>query len=185
MADPAPVTIAPTRNMTSATGGIIVADAVMLEDHDDELVMTDHPVEQGAVITDHAYKMPAVLVLLYGWSNSSDQPSAQNNPTFLKGLYEKLLALQFNRVLVTVLTGKREYRNMLLRRVKTLSDKDNENSMTVRVECREVIMAQTTVVLLTDTTVQAFPQKTASPLARGDVSTSPATNWNQQKSLSP
>lgn len=48
----------------------IIAQATVEEVHDDELEITDHPIEQGASITDHAYKRPSEVVVRCGWSNS-------------------------------------------------------------------------------------------------------------------
>jgi hypothetical protein len=48
----------------------IIAQATVEEHHNDELEITDHPVEQGAMISDHAYKRPAEVTLRLGWSNS-------------------------------------------------------------------------------------------------------------------
>ena len=50
--------------------GYIAAQAVIEERHIDELEITDHPVQQGAMITDHAFKRPAEVTLHLGWSNS-------------------------------------------------------------------------------------------------------------------
>ena len=48
----------------------ITAQATIEEMHADELVITSHPIEQNAPITDHAYKMPSELVIRMAWSNS-------------------------------------------------------------------------------------------------------------------
>lgn len=48
----------------------IIAQAVIEELHIDQLEVVTHPVEQGAAITDHAFKRPAEVVLKMGWSNS-------------------------------------------------------------------------------------------------------------------
>ena len=48
----------------------IIAQVVLEEHHHDELEITDHPIEQGAAITDHAFKRPAEVTLHLGWSNS-------------------------------------------------------------------------------------------------------------------
>lgn len=48
----------------------IIAQAVIEEQHHDELEITEHPIEQGAAISDHAYKRPAHVILHLGWSNS-------------------------------------------------------------------------------------------------------------------
>lgn len=56
--------------------GSIVANVTIDERHEDRLVITQHPVEQGAQISDHAYKMPASVVLRVAWSNSVPPPPA-------------------------------------------------------------------------------------------------------------
>ena len=48
----------------------IKAQATVRELHNDELEVTEHPVEVGAMISDHAFKRPAELVLEIAWSNS-------------------------------------------------------------------------------------------------------------------
>lgn len=48
----------------------IIAQAVIEERHSDVLEITEHPVEQGAAIADHAFKRPAEVTLTLGWSNS-------------------------------------------------------------------------------------------------------------------
>lgn len=59
----------PSRGFVTKSG-TIVAQAVIEESHHDELVITEHPVEQGAPIADHAYKRPAEVVIRCAWSNS-------------------------------------------------------------------------------------------------------------------
>ena len=58
----------------------IVAQATIEEHHMDELEITDHPVEQGAMITDHAFKRPAEVTLKLGWSNSPTTRGSLINP---------------------------------------------------------------------------------------------------------
>jgi hypothetical protein len=48
----------------------IVLNVVIREVHDDELTITDHPVGNGAPITDHAFKNPESVMLEFGWSNN-------------------------------------------------------------------------------------------------------------------
>lgn len=48
----------------------IVAQITLEEHHTDEMQITDHPVEKGAIISDHAYKLPAEVRITCGWSNS-------------------------------------------------------------------------------------------------------------------
>lgn len=48
----------------------IIAQATIEEMHNDELEITEHPIEEGAVISDHAYMRPAEVVIRCAWSNS-------------------------------------------------------------------------------------------------------------------
>src|SRR5262245_24664411 len=98
----------PHRNI----GGIVM-NITIEEEGTDELEITEHPVEQGASISDHAYKRPAYLRVRAASSNSSRQ--AAGNPNYAQDVYNKLLALQSNGQVFTVVTGKRTYNNMLMR----------------------------------------------------------------------
>jgi hypothetical protein len=60
-------------NLTLPDGSLlpsIAAQATIEEKHLDEMEITEHPVEQGAAITDHMYKLPARVSLQLGWSDS-------------------------------------------------------------------------------------------------------------------
>ena len=48
----------------------IVAQGTFEERTSDELEVTDHPVEIGAEVSDHAFKLPTQVVLHLGWSDS-------------------------------------------------------------------------------------------------------------------
>lgn len=67
------IMIKPTRGLFPAGGNQspIIAQATVEEIHTDELEITDHPVEQGAMITDHAFKRPSQVVIHCAWSDSS------------------------------------------------------------------------------------------------------------------
>lgn len=43
---------------------------VIEENHRDEIVITDHPVESGSRVSDHFYKLPAEVTIRCAWSNS-------------------------------------------------------------------------------------------------------------------
>lgn len=159
----------------------LIADAVVEEAHDDQTVITDHPVEQGSVISDHAYKMPAKLDLTYGYSAGGSQNQSQGNAdpmAFLKSIYQQFLGLQLARVLCTVYTGKRLYENMLIQAIGTTSDKENENILMLRVRFQEIILATTQSVTIPSQAVQAMPQNTASPVNVGTVSLQSAPQFS-------
>jgi hypothetical protein len=48
----------------------ITPQVTIEELHRDELVITNHPVERGAAISDHAFKQPVEVIIRAAWSNS-------------------------------------------------------------------------------------------------------------------
>ena len=159
------------------TGNPIIADAVIDEEHEDVTTMTDQPVEAGATITDHAYDEPSELGLTYAWSMGSPQ-NTQQDPSFLKDLYQQFLALKANRTLLTVYTGKRQYTSMLIARIQITTDVENENSITIRLGLRQIIIATTSVTQGAPASQMTNPDNTAPTIDQGQQSLQPAPNFN-------
>lgn len=151
------------RRSINSTLGTFSLYVTIEERHHDELVITDHPVEQGAAISDHAYKKPSELTMTIGWSNSSlSSIGTLQFGNYSRSTYQDLLALQKQRVPFDVSTGKRKYTNMLIQSLDTTTDAKTENSLIVTLHCREVIIVQTTTTQLQPAQNMASPQKTAS-----------------------
>ena len=128
--------IAPRRRM-----GPLVMHCVMEEGHTDDLEITEHPVEMGASINDHAFKRPATLTLRGGWSNSSQL--AGGNENYVREMYAALLELQEAREPFDVVTGKRAYKNMLLQSVSMTTDETTEHALVVSCELKQVNIVET------------------------------------------
>ena len=146
--------------------GTILPDVVVSEKHQDELEMTDHPVEAGATITDHAFKLPAVVVIQCGFGASGPStvdPFALHEAVNLSDIYDQLLQLQDPPTLVNVVTGKRLYKNMLIKSIAVQTDVDTENVLMVTVTCRQVIIATTqNITVPAPASDQTEPQTTQS-----------------------
>ncbi len=153
-------------SVVRSIGGIVAACTIE-EDHDDELELTDHPVELGASVTDHAFMRPVGVRITIGWGAGQIQPLSQ--------IYAKLLALQASAVPFDIVTGKRKYRNMLITSLGTQTDSDTENTLRVVLSCREIIIVQTLVTTMPPAANQANPQNTAAPQNSGTVQTTPAS----------
>ncbi len=112
--------------------GEITVQVVTTENANDVLTITKQPVQQGASITDHAFKEPTAF---------SMQILFQDNPfTTLSKLYQELLDLQESRVPFDVITPKRIYRNMLIASLSQTTDKNTENCLAVSITFQEVIL---------------------------------------------
>lgn len=151
----------PKRSINSSLGSFHLYVTIE-ERHHDELVITDHPVEQGAAISDHAYKKPSELTLTIGWTNSSLAAiGTLNFGGYSSAAYKQLLLLQKMREPFSISTGKRKYQNMLIQSLDTTTDARTENSFITTLHCREVIIVQTTTTQLQPAQNMASPQKTA------------------------
>lgn len=148
-----------------------VADVTVEEQHLDELVITEHPVQQGAAITDHAFKKPASVVIRCGWSNSSFQ--ALGNPNYVREVYDDFLELQASREPFDIITGKRLYTSMLIATLACTTDEKTENALLLTVSCRQIIVANTQVVTVPPAAVQKSPEVTSGTQNRGSISVAP------------
>lgn len=144
--------------------GDLYPDVVVEESHEDGLQITEHPIEQGAAVSDHAYGKPSVVTIRGGVSDSGG--AFPFNPFETSGerrsveFYEKLLALQDSREPFDIVTGRRVYKNMLLDSLTTVTDRDTEHVLAFTAVCKEVIIVATQVASLPPRSRQAMPGKT-------------------------
>jgi len=64
------ITVIPRGQFAPANSEAIDIQATIEEVMTDLVTVTDHPVESGAIISDHAFWQPAQLIMRCGWSNS-------------------------------------------------------------------------------------------------------------------
>lgn len=152
------------------------AQIVENERHHDSVVITSHPVQMGAEVSDHAYKLPAEVTLRYGWSNSPAQSLASStlgiggslvggrtgtaiglgqaaasgfgigDSSQVNEVYSFLLGLHSAKILFDLYTGKRLYTNMLIQDLDTETDYTSENSILVTIHCKQIIIARTQII---------------------------------------
>ncbi|GLQ96480.1 phage baseplate protein [Dyella mobilis] len=152
---------------TSRSIGTIIPQCTVEERVVDELEITDHPIEQGADITDHAFKRPSIVTARYGWSNSGSIFNLTTGGIVSSDpvdIYNQLLALQASRQPFTLQTGKLSYDNVLIKTIEQLTDMKTENALSVTITFKQII-----IVSLQATTLQAANQ--ANP-----AQTAPVTN---------
>lgn len=135
--------------------GAIVPSVVISERHSDVLEITEHPVEKGAPINDHAFKRPAEVTMELGFAGGGslldladttrmfDMNTGLSMGTTPRDIYQQLIELQNNRQPFDVTTGKRHYKNMLLRSLDVTTDNHSENVLMCVLTLREVIISQT------------------------------------------
>lgn len=163
--------------------GPFSAQITIEELHTDELAITEHPVEQGAAITDHAYKRPAELLVRMAWSNSGLQGlvstlegiasliTGDNSGDFnyMQTVYNQLLLLQESRIPLDITTGKRKYSNMLIKSLSAPTNDRTEHSLFITAICKQIIIVQTVATTLPDPSVMANPDQNAPVIPTGTL----------------
>lgn len=162
---------------------MIIPSVVVSEKHSDTLEITEHPVEVGAAIADHAYKKPSEVVMEVGFAGGGALLDFASNltATGLLGLspqetYQEILDLQASRIPFDVVTGKRLYSSMLIRALEVTTDKTTENVLSVVLTLREVLISQTQQISVADKTDMKDGVSTSAVLNTGTKTTKPPDN---------
>ncbi len=131
-------------------------DAIIREEHTSTIRKTEHPVQTGANITDHAYNLPAQLVMEIGMSDVMDSlvpGQYSDGPTKSISAYQTLLKLQHARLPLEVLTRLNYYQNMLIEEINAPDDYKTQFGLRCIIRFGEIF-----VVEVAKTTVSARPQ---------------------------
>jgi len=142
--------------------GTLVPDVVIEEVYDDQLQVTEHPVEDGAAVSDHAFLRAKTVDMKIGFA---DYKQKQIGSSIRE--YEFLLAIQARRDPMDITTGKRIYRNMLPIGITVTNDQRTKWAVIATVRLREVRISTARSVNTATNTAQR-------------QSTAPATNIGQQ-----
>jgi hypothetical protein len=142
----------------------IIPHVVVEEVYEDSLEITQHPVERGATITDHAYKRPYQVEMKIGFSDATSKSAFGSTIQ-----YENLLALQESRQPFTLFTGKRVYNNMLIASIGVVSDQRTEFAVMANIRLQQIRIAGVETFNLNNTnqTTPAQPQNTDPPKTTG------------------
>ncbi|CAQ83663.1 MULTISPECIES: phage baseplate protein [Photorhabdus] len=135
--------------------GAIVPSVIISETHTDTSNITDHPVQQGVTISDHIYDSPSEVRMELGFSGGGslldimdttkvfDISTGLSLGTSPRAVYQQLLDLRASHKPFDVVTGKRLYKNMLIKDMTVTTDKTSENVLSVILNLREIIIVET------------------------------------------
>ena len=137
----------PKRAIGSFTATVTIEESAI-----DELEVTQHPVQQGAEITDHAFKKPTEVTVTILQAENEDEPLAE--------IYARVLELQEKREPLDVVTGKRAYKNMLIRSLRQTTDAHTEHALSLTFTLQEIIITALEVVTVPARSKQKDPGKT-------------------------
>lgn len=152
--------------------GGIIPDVVIEEIHTDDMEVTQHPVQQGAAISDHAYKKPMMLKMSVMFGKSD-----------INITYQKLLELQNLSQPVDVVTGKRAYKNMILKSLSVTTNKDTNSILKVEAELVEVIIVSVTVTNVPARSKQKNAGKTGATEKAGSKQAAPVKEEKKKSAL--
>lgn len=157
------------------------------EVYNDELQITEHPVEQGAAITDHAYKRQPDVIMKCGWSNADyaalvsspvvdfDELGSTTQSEYIDAVYSQLLKLQESRVRFDAVTSRRKYSNVLLQGLRVVHDAKTSGALMLTATLRQIRIVQTKATRLPPRDDQADPSRTAETQNTGSKQAVPAT----------
>ena len=150
--------------------GGLIPDVTVDEVPRDDLVITDHPVERGAAITDHAFKLPTRIDMRLGWSNASAGAEG-----YVEAVYEEMLRLQGVREPFDIYTPRRFYPSMLVQSITAPRDERTNAILFLSVVFRQIIIAYTRQAasgasgISPDAAQQAMPETTGGIVEQGSL----------------
>lgn len=133
----------------SSTPTTYFFDAILRVEHDQELKFTEHPVQSGASIVDHAYLMPARVTLEIGMS---DVMAAFSSGLFTSdksksiSAYKTLKQLQSLRIPLTLNTRLDTYKNLLIANIRAIDDNRTSHGLRALVVFSQIRVASVAVV---------------------------------------
>lgn len=117
--------------ISRSIGGVFV-DVVVSESHESEIEIPKHPVEKGAKVSDHAWRLGYKVTL----ESVVDGPRAV-------AAYQQLLDVQAKLEPFTLVTGLRVCENMMLVRLNPERDKEHGRVLKFTADLEEVRIVNT------------------------------------------
>lgn len=137
-----------------------IFDAFLKVTHKRELKVTEHPVETGASLSDHAYLMPADLTFEIGMSDAMTSVvngQFANSWSRSRSAWDVLTEMQASRIPLSALTRLGRYDNLLITSIEQSDDFKSVNGLRATVTCKQILTAQ-----IKTAGVSAQPQLTGS-----------------------
>jgi hypothetical protein len=122
------------------------------ETADDELEISEHPVQRGAEITDNAYKKMPVLNVSISFGADLLVP--------LDETYRSMVKLQESRIPFQVITGKRVYNDMLIKSLRQTTDKNTDAVLALSLVLKQIKIVDFTTTTVPPRSRQAEPGRT-------------------------
>lgn len=134
---------------TKTNIGSYFFDAFLRLDHTSRLRVTQHPVQTGAAITDHAILEPKEIIIEVGMSDCATSfIPGQFDGSWSRSVkaWEVLKQLQESRIPINVLTRLGLYKNMLIVVLSAPDDYRTLHGLRATVTLQEILVAEVSTV---------------------------------------
>jgi hypothetical protein len=178
--DRSPVTMMSVQ-MEDGTSKNYYFDAVLRVQHSSKRQITEHPVQWGAAVADHSYKIPDRVSLEIGMSDSMQsfdvtQYSAGGGGKSVNA-YREFIALQDSGQPLTLNTRLKRYENMVIEDIPTIDTYETVNTLKCTITFKQILVGKTGKV-----SKSLFKDATFDETKNG-ASASAVTNSRQQSLL--
>jgi len=129
--------------LAGATPKIITFDAVVQESHEHRNLITENPIEDGSIVSDHKTALPFVLNIS---GLLTDTPIAKNIPLFgaifssegrARKLMDDIVKIDGENVLFTIITGMKAYKNLLFEEL-TPQRGSEDSAVRFQAKCKQI-----------------------------------------------
>lgn len=169
--------------------GMFVPSVVISEKHSDSSEITEIPIQVpgkgGFTVSDHTFDRPSEVVMEIGFAGGGSLVGDDDSSTMFdistglklgsspREIYQQLLDLRATKQPFDVITGKRDYKNMLIRAIEVTTDNTSENVLLVTLTLRQVIIVETKGKNVAPLENQKMPEVTGGTIDRGTVTPIP------------
>lgn len=137
----------------STSQGNYVFDAYFSINHESTLAITEHPIQTGASISDHAYMEAQSVTFEIGMSNvmqdiqaTSIKPFSGVDSSRSVNAYKILRQLQKDRIAIDAITRLGTYKNMLIETISAPDDNKTLFGLKATVTLKEIFVVNVTTV---------------------------------------
>lgn len=143
----------------STAQGNYMFDAYFNITHESNLTITEHPVQDGANISDHAYMEPQTVTFEIGMSDvMEDLPvtgikqfsATGNSGSRSVNAYQTLMKLQADKIPIDAITRLWSYKNMLIETLSAPDDEKTTYGLRATVTLKEILVVNVTTVKISE-----------------------------------
>lgn len=164
--------------VVSRTFGTFAFDAVFNESHSVTANVTEHPLQTGAPISDHAYLNPVEIPISIGMSDAATElgtiagGSADRSVT----AYSKLLQLMASFEPVTLITRLTTYENMLITSIAADDDYTTQHALKATIIFKQIEVAEVSTVSIQSAVSTSKSTSKSSSSSKSKASTQKASS---------